>query len=595
MPEDESRLSGGVVDDLGYGAEQGANPQLQPGCSFSENRQSGEYCPEGVTRTSTWTALRNPTFSRLWFATVVSGICVSAHETAATWVMNSVSHSTLYLSLMSTAATLPFFLFILPAGALADMAERKKMLYVAYIWLAVCAGGLALLGWLNLLTPYVLLGSVFLVGTGFAFNAPAFSAAVPEIVSREELPSASVLTGLQLNISAIVGPALGGLLLLIVGANTIFVFNALCFLGVVISIVPWKPNVAKLPLESFVASVTTAIRYVRYSRSVRIILIRNAIFSFFIAIVPALLPVVGLKELHLSASSLGLLFTSMGVGSVIAAVLILPWGRARFSPNTLTRLAALLGCVVSILMASIRQTPPFLVVAALAGIAWTVSAAELWVAAQRAMPGWARGRMNATVIMASQGAMALGGILWGTIAATVGVRSALLVQASLVLVVLFLTRFFRHPWSIDFTLTADLEAVPAAVMNVGYKLLYRPQPDDGPVLVTIEFQLDSSRGSKFVDLMREVRLIHLRNGAYSWFLFEDPSRHNTFRIEMMVPSWTQYLLQQDRLTKADRELIQQAESLHVGPNPPEVRMYLGVNRELLSHKHKERFVGPVTT
>ena len=557
-----------------------------------------ELCPILMTRTSSWIALRNPTFGKLWFATVVSGICVSAHEMAAIWVINSIStagsHSTMLLSLMSTAATLPFFLFILPAGALADMMDRKKMLYVAYIWLAVCAGGLAILGWLNLLTPYLILGSIFLIGTGFAFNAPVFSAVVPEIVSNEELPSASTLSGLQLNISGIIGPALGGLLLVFVGANTVFALNALCFLAVLVSIAPWKPKISKLPLESFFESVISAIRYVRYSHGIRIILIRNAIFSFFIAIIPALLPVVGLKELHLSPSNLGLLFASMGIGSVLAAVLILPWARAHFSPNTLTRSAALLGSIVSVLMALIREAPAFLLVAALAGVGWTVSAAELWVAAQRAMPGWARGRMNAIVIMASQGAMALGGILWGTIAETAGIKSALLVQAILILVVLVMTRLLRHPWSIDFTMTAELDAVPATVMNVRYKLLYRPEPKDGPVLVTIEFQLDRSRGSKFVDLMREVRLIHLRNGAYSWQLFEDPSRFNTFRIEMMVPSWTQYLLQQDRMTKADRDVIGQAESLHVGPNPPEVRMYLGVNRELLSHKHRDakRFAVP---
>src|SRR6202045_3928517 len=539
-----------------------------------------------MTRTSSWIALRNPTFGKLWVATLVSGICVSAHDTAAIWVINSLSHSTMLLSLMSTAATLPFFLFILPAGALADMADRKKMLYVAYICLAVWAGGLAILGWLNLLTPYVILGSIFLIGTGFAFNAPVFSAVVPEIVSNEELPSASILSGLQLNISGIIGPALGGLLLVFVGANTVFALNALCLLAVLISIASWKPKVSKLPLESFFESVISAIRYVRYSHGIRIILIRNAIFTFFIAIIPALLPVVGLKELHLSPSNLGLLFASMGIGSVLSAVLILPWARARFSPDTLTRLAALLSSIVYVLMALIREVPAFLLVAALAGVVWTVSAAELWVAAQRAMPGWARGRMNATVIMVSQGAMALGGILWGTVAATAGVRSALLVQAILILALLTVTHLLRHPWSIDFTATADLDSVPTMVMNVGYKLLYSPQPKDGPVLVTVEFQLDRSRGSEFVDLMREVRLIHLRSGAYSWQLFEDPSRLNTFRIEMMVPSWTQYLLQQDRMTKADREVIGQRESLHVGPNPPEVRTYIGVNKELLSHKHR---------
>jgi hypothetical protein len=276
----------------------------------------------------------------------------------------------------------------------------------------------------------------------------------------------------------------------------------------------------------------------------------------------------------------------MGIGSVIAAAIILPWARAHFTPNALTWLAALLGCIVSILMAFIRQQPVFLLVTGLAGIGWTVSAAELWVAAQRAMPGWARGRMNATVIMVSQGAMALGGVLWGTIAATAGVKSSLLVQAIAILVVLAVINLLGNPWSIDFTMTADLNAVPATVMNVGYKLLYRPQPKDGPVLVTEEFELDRSGGAKFVELMREVRLVYLRNGAYSWQLFEDPTRHNTFRMEMMVPSWTQYLLQQDRMTKADREIIEEAESLHVGPNPPEIRMFLGVNKELLSYKRK---------
>jgi MFS family permease len=540
-----------------------------------------------MTRTSSWIALRNPTFSKLWVATVVSGICVSAHDTAAIWAMNSLSHSTILLSLMSTAATLPFFLFILPAGALADLTDRKKMLQVGYIWLAVCAGALAILGWLNLLTPYVILGSIFLIGTGFAFNAPVFSSVVPEIVSNEELPSASILSGLQLNISGIIGPALGGLLLVFVGASTVFALNALCLVAVLLSITSWKPKVSRLPLESYFESVISAIRYVRYSQSIRIILIRNAIFSFFIAIIPALLPVVGLKELHLSPSNLGLLFASMGIGSVLAAVFILPWARAHFSPNTSTRLAALFLSIAYVLMALIREVPAFLLVAALAGIMWTVSAAELWVAAQRAMPGWARGRMNATVIMVSQGAMALGGIFWGTIAATTGVKTALIVAAVLVLATLALTHLLRHPWSIDFTMTAEPDSVPVAVMNIVHNLLYRPEPKDGPVLVTVEFQVDRSRGSKFVELMREVRLIHLRNGAYSWQLFEDPSRLNTFRFEMMVPSWTQYMLQQERMTKADGDVIAQAESLHMGPNPPEVRTYLGVNKELLSHRHRE--------
>jgi MFS family permease len=523
---------------------------------------------------SSWIALHNLTFRRLWLAVVVSGTCVGAHDMVAAWLMNSLSHSTLLLSLMSTATTLPFFLFILPAGALADMINHKRILWTAYIWLAVCAGGLAILGWLNLLTPYIVLGSIFSIGAGFAFNAPAFSAALPEIVSDEELPSASVLTGLQLNISAIVGPILGGLLLLVLQAEGVFLLNALCFLAVPISILSWKPKVEKLPHEGFFESIASAIRYARYSQGIRIILFRNALFSFFISVFPSLLPVIGLKELHLSASNLSVLFTSMGLGSVFAAVVILPWARGRFSPNALTRSANWLGSIVSVLMALTREPHVFLLVAALSGVVWTVVASELWVAAQRAMPGWARGRMNATVIMVSQGAMALGGVVWGTIAATTGVTAAMLVQAVLGLAVLILVHLFRDPWSIDFIMTPNLNAVPPMVMNVGYKLLYRPQPKDGPVLVTEEFEIAGSGGAKFDQLMREVRLIHLRSGAYRWQLFEDPMRVNTFRMEVMFPSWTQYQLQQDRMTKADREIIEQAAALNVGPNAPELRIFL---------------------
>src|SRR5271165_401164 len=123
---------------------------------------------------SSWTALRNPIFRAIWFASVISGTCASAHGTAATWAMNELSPSALLLSMMSTFTSLPFFLFTLPAGAVADMVDRRKLVAVMHIWLAAAAGGLAILGWLHLLNGNLILLFVFLLGTGFAFNAPAF-------------------------------------------------------------------------------------------------------------------------------------------------------------------------------------------------------------------------------------------------------------------------------------------------------------------------------------------------------------------------------------------------------------------------------------
>jgi Na+/melibiose symporter-like transporter len=395
-----------------------------------------------MTTNSTWAALQNPAFRKLWIAAVISGTCVAAHNSAATWMMNIFTGSPLLLSLMSTVASLPFFLFTLPAGALADRFDCQKLVCTINVCMASTAFALAVLGWMHLLNPYLILGCVFFIGVGFAINAPAWTSIVPQIVSDAELPSAATLSGLQFNISGIIGPALGGLLVPLAGANFVFALNAACFLLVVVATRQWKqPTLpAKLPSESFFESFGTIIRYVRKARGFQVVLARNFLFALFISVIPALMPVVGLKVLHLSSSNLGLLFTSMGAGSVVGAVFIIPWLRARFSPDSLTLSANLLLVLVYVLMALVRQTEAFFVVAALAGVGWTMSASELWVAAQRAMPGWARGRMNATVIMISQGAMALGGLIWGSAASLAGASYTLLGAAVLFLTSLFLAR-----------------------------------------------------------------------------------------------------------------------------------------------------------
>ena len=395
-----------------------------------------------MTTNSTWAALQNPAFRKLWIAAVISGTCVVAHDNAATWMMNISTGSPLLLSLMSTVASLAFFLFTLPAGALADRVDRQKLVCTINVCMAATAFALAVLGWIDLLNPYLILGYVFLIGVGFAINAPAWTSVVRQIVSDAELPSAAILGSLQFSIAGIIGPALGGLLVWVAGASFVFALNAACFLLVVVATWQWKQPTrpAKLPSETFFQSFGTIIRYVGNAPKFQVVLARNFLFALFISVIPALMPVVGLKVLHLSASSLGLLFTSLGVGSVVGAVFVVQWLRARLTPDCLTFVANLLLILVYVLMAFVRQTEAFFVIAALAGLGWTMSASELWVAAQRAMPTWARGRMNATVIMISQGAMALGGVLWGSAGAIAGTSHTLLGAAVLFFTSLLLAR-----------------------------------------------------------------------------------------------------------------------------------------------------------
>src|SRR6202035_3937418 len=193
-----------------------------------------------MNKYSTWTALRNPAFRQLWIASVISGICVAAHDGAATWMMNKLTGSPFLISLMSTVASLSFFLFTMPAGVLADKVDRQKLVCTVNLCLAATALGLAVLGWLHLLNPYLILVCVFFIGVGFAFNAPTWASIVPQVVADVELPSAATLSGLQLNISGIIGPALGGLLVPLAGANFVFALNAACFLLIVLAIRGWK-------------------------------------------------------------------------------------------------------------------------------------------------------------------------------------------------------------------------------------------------------------------------------------------------------------------------------------------------------------------
>ena len=234
-------------------------------------------------------------------------------------------------------------------------------------------------------------------------------------------------------------------------------------------------------------------------------------------------------------------------------------------------------------MAFVRDQAAFMLVAAAAGIGWTLSASELWVAAQRAMPSWSRGRMNATVIMVSQGAMALGGVVWGAAAAILGLHPTLIGGAILLSISLILA----IPLSINFTRKLDFD--PGSVTSFSqtsfsHKLIALPQPQDGPVAITYEFEVDRVREDEFMELMRQVRLIHLRNGAFSWQLHEDLTQFNIFRVEMIVPSWTQYVLQRDRMTKAEKNIIERAKSLHIGLGPIREGIFLCVNKELVSHR-----------
>ena len=490
---------------------------------------------------------------------------------AATWAMNSLRAPALWLSLMSSAGTFPFFLFTLPAGALADLADRRRLLRIFNGWLACSAGLMACCALLGGLTREVILAGVFLLGTGFAFQTPVASASIPEIVGKEQLPSAIALGGIQMNLAGIIGPALGGLLIPFVGVSTVFAMNAMAFVLVLAAVITWKRKsiVVDAPLEGFFDSLAGAVRYMRYAPGVRIVLLRNLIFGVVIGATPALLPVVGLKILHLDSLKFGLVYTAMGFGSLAGAIIILEPARKRLKPNQMTILGGLVLALSYVLMAIVRQPELFFAVAALAGAAWTISASELWVAGQRVIPDWIRGRMNATHMMVSQGGLTLAGILWGTLAMQLGADWALFSASALGII----SAVTARRWSIDFSADINPEPDPLSQDNYGP---YLPDMDDGPITTALEIEIAPEDHIRFFRLMKQIRLVFLRNGAFSARLDQDMANPNRFRLQAMVSSWAANQRLGQRITRDEHALWSELWSMHVGQEPPAPKRYLGI-------------------
>lgn len=236
----------------------------------------------------------------------MSGTFVSAQDVAATWLMHSLGASSFALSLMPTAAAAPFFLLTLPAGAVADIANRRVVLISAVLWQGACSALLALGAWTRVIDANSVLTCIFALGMGLAFYAPVWAAIVPDVVDKKELPSAITLGGVQLNLSGIVGPALGGLLLPILGAPLLISANAMTFVVAALAVAQWKPRKEESTVlrENFTESFISSLRYARHSPRIKVILFRDTIFALVVSIVPALLPVISLRELHLSATQL---------------------------------------------------------------------------------------------------------------------------------------------------------------------------------------------------------------------------------------------------------------------------------------------------
>src|SRR5678815_1232768 len=285
---------------------------------------------------SPWSPLQSALFRNLWLATIVSNVGTWMQDVGAGWLMTSLSSSPAMVALVEAADSFPVMLLALPAGAIADIVDRRRLLIATQVYLMALAAALGLLTWLNVMTPWMLLGFVFALGVGAAMVMPAWAAIVPELVPPEEIPSAVALNSIAINVSRTIGPAIAGVLVAAVGSWLVFVLNALSYIGIVAVLVRWRRQRRRssLPAERFVSAMRVGLRFVTHTRALQIVLIRGSAFFVFASATWSLFPLIVRRELGMGPEIYGLLLTCIGIGAVGGA-LLLPRARARFSRDVL--------------------------------------------------------------------------------------------------------------------------------------------------------------------------------------------------------------------------------------------------------------------
>jgi MFS family permease len=500
---------------------------------------------------SLWSPLRNPTFRNLLIADVVSDIGAFMQSVGAAWFMVSLGAGPTFVALTQTASTLPFFLLALPAGAIGDIVDRRKLILYTEAWMVAVAVVLTITAFGRVMSPWLLLMLTFALSAGDAMETPTWRAVLPELVSKAELPAASALNGIEFNLARAVGPALAGAVIATAGIGAVFAANVASFVGVIIVIARWKRPARKhhTPPETLGGATVAALRYVRYSPSLGPMMLRAGLTMCTASALLALLPTVA-RALSDSPTTYGVLLGCFGMGAIVGALSIQPVC-GRWSLETVAGGAAVVLGVMIMVAGAVHSRIALGVTMLIAGGAWIVFISLVSALVQNLAPDWARARILSVFLLIFQGGTAAGSALWGALAARVGIETVFLLAGVTTVGTAALGFVARFP-----NVPIDLSAwnhwrMPAIRRDA------EPSLDQGPVLVTVEYHVPSDDVQRFLLAMKEYGLARRRDGAFRWGIFRDLECTDIFLEIFEVTSWAEHLRQHERFTRADAALEQE--------------------------------------
>ena len=459
------------------------------------------------------------------------------------------------VALVQTAIMLPLMLVALPAGAIADMFDRRRVALTGLGFACLSATGLTILAVAGLVGPWTLLGFCFLIGVGVALFGPAWQSSVGEQVKPEHLPAAVALGSISYNVARSFGPAVGGLIVASLGAVAAFATNAICYLPLIAALFRWRraPTSARLPPERFDRAIISGTRYVIHSPPIRILLVRTLVSGLGGASVSALTPLVARDLLHGSAGTYGLLLGAFGVGAVAGAMMI-DRLRTQLSAEAGVRLCAVVAGAMILVVGLSRHVWLSCGALAIAGGAWMLLIALFNIGVQLSAPRWVTARALAWFSTAITGGMAFGAFLWGHVGQAYGIDAAMIASGTVVMLTPLLGLVLRMPQ------VAGPEVQGTERVEPKVRLALTPR--SGPVILEIDYRVDPAQARDFYAAMQAVRRARLRSGGFDWSLARDIADPELWTEHYHCPTWRDYLRQRDRLTRSDELAQQRASAFH---------------------------------
>ena len=503
---------------------------------------------------------RHRAFFWLWLGVVISSVGLWAQTVGAQWLFVHDPNAATIVTLVQTASTLPMMLLALPAGVLADAFDRRWLMFGVQTYFVAVALLLAVLTAAGLMPPALLLAFTFAVGAGHAMLSPSWQALITELVPRNEVAAATRLDMVSVNVARAAGPALAGFVIARWGVPPVFVLTAVCASFLAIVLLAWRrPRTRHGEREPFMPALVAGGRYVRHEPVVRLILLRLAAFIVPACAVWALLPLIASRQLGLDAGGYGLLFAALGLGAV-AGALGLGWVKQHLSSNAVLGLAAIsfaLAFGSLVLVPRPWSALPLLVVC---GFGWTATVATIISELQLFLPGWVRARAIAIYLMVFLGSQAVAAPIWGLVTQHLGLRVAVLAAAVLVGITALLGLLLKVPES------QHLDRAPMAYWGPAPVAL-EPDPDAGPIMVSIEYEVAAEQEADFLLAMDAMRRSRRRSGASRWELHRVGENPDVFVEQFQVPTWREHQRQHDGRLTADDQAIEDAAFAHIVGTP----------------------------